>query len=79
MQQSTNAQRSKKRAFSDKERIAAIRKRYTLVDGERGDWRAELVVEPQSFYVCSGTTKKQAQWFAGMLAIALDRLIEQNA
>jgi len=56
-----------------------LRKECTRINGQRGGWNALLVLDHQSFYVVEQTPKVRAEWFRDMLAIALQRMISQNA
>lgn len=41
-------------------------------------WNCYLVIDNQSFCVVEDRTKKEAKWYAKMLEIALDRLLEKH-
>ena len=53
-----------------------IRKRYTRVVKVGGEWVAFLQIDHQGFAVCELTSRRRARWYADMLAIALERMIE---
>ena len=55
---------------------SAIEKRYTRVVKIAGKWNCYLQIDHQGFCVLEGRTKKEANWYAKMLAIALERLVE---
>lgn len=57
---------------------ARIRKRYTSVGKLYDEWAASLVIDHQSFRICSYTTKGHATWQANMLAIALERMLRHE-
>ena len=64
---------------SDAAACSAIRERYTSLSRDVGKYMAYLQIDHQSFPVCvEYTTKKRAEWFRDMLAIALQRMISQN-
>jgi hypothetical protein len=56
-------------------RQCRLRKRYTRLTKD-GEWQAYLVVEGQAFCICSCAAKAEANYFARMLAKAIDRLLQ---
>lgn len=55
-----------------------IRKRYTRVVKIGSKWNAYIQIDHQGFCIVEQTTKKRADWYAKMAAIALTRMLEQN-
>lgn len=57
-----------------------IRQRYTSLSKSGRKYMPYLQIDHQSFPICvEYTTKKRAEWFRDQLAIALRRMISQNA
>lgn len=74
-----NPEDEPQRRPSDAATCSAIRERYTSLSKAGRKYMAYLEIDHQSFPVCvEYTTKKRAEWFRDMLAIALQRMISQN-
>lgn len=41
-------------------------------------WNTYLQIDHQGFCICEQTTEDRANWYADMLTIALERLIERE-
>jgi hypothetical protein len=54
-----------------------IKKRYTRVVKVGGKWRCDFQVGVQGFTVCECETRREAVWFADMLAITIENLIAE--
>ena len=63
--------------MADKATIERLQDKYTSVVKIGDKWNTYLQIDHQGFCVVEQTTKKRAQWFARMLAIALAR-VESN-
>jgi len=50
-----------------------IRNNTVIRHSGRGQWTLRLKIDHQQFVICPATSKRDAQWTARMLAIALDR------
>ncbi len=59
--------------------VQEIQNKYTRIVKQDSKNLAYLQIGHQGFCVCPGTTKVRAKWFCKMLAVALSRLIEENA
>jgi len=59
--------------------IEEVRKKHTRVAMIGGKWSAFLQIDQQGFCICEGTTKKRANWYADMAAIAIKRLLDHDA
>ena len=59
--------------------LSEIQAKYTRVVRANGQYHAKLVVGNQSFRVGIEGTKEEAEWYAEMLAKAIQRLLEENA
>ncbi len=57
----------------------SIRKKYTQIIGYGKSRSVLLSIDQQSFYVVQHTTLKRAKWFQNNLAIALTRLLRNEA
>lgn len=55
---------------------SAIQAKYTKVVKIAGKWNCYLQIDQQGFCVADNRTKKEAVWYAKMLGIALERLVE---
>lgn len=66
----------RKYAAKRRRRITDIRHRYTRVTKIGDRWNAYLQIDHQGFCVVEQTTKKRAEWFACMLAVALAGMME---
>jgi hypothetical protein len=55
------------------------KKKYTRVTRMGDTWCLYLEIDHQGFRIDSGETKREAQWMQKMLAIALARMIDNNA
>jgi len=58
--------------------LAEIRRKYTRVVKLGPGWDTVLQIDHQGFSVVERATKARAQWYAKMLAIALERLLSSN-
>jgi hypothetical protein len=58
--------------------LKRLRKRYTRVVKIGDKWNTYQQIDHQGFKVVEQTTKRRAEWFADMLAIALQRLIQKE-
>jgi len=58
--------------------VKEIEAKYTRVVKIGGKWNAYLQIDHQGFTACEQTTKARAKWFAKMLAIALERMVENE-
>ena len=56
-----------------------LRDKYTRISKIGGNWTTFLSVGSQEFHVVDGTEKARAKWYADMLAIALENLINEEA
>lgn len=59
--------------------VQEIQNKYTRIVKQDRKYLAYLQIDQQGFCVCPGTTKVRAKWFCKMLAVALSRIIEENA
>jgi hypothetical protein len=59
-------------------RAKQLQRRYTRVVKACDKWNTFLQIDHQGFYVVAQTSKREAQWFARMLGIALARLVEKE-
>ena len=59
--------------------LEAVRTKYTRVSKVFGKWSAYIQIDHQGFCIIEGTTKKRANWIADMAAIAIKRLLDDNA
>ena len=57
--------------------IARLKKKYVRVKKIGDKWNTYLQIDHQGFTVVEQTTKKRAEWFGRMLAIALTRVIAE--
>lgn len=55
-----------------------LRKKYTRASTFFGEWAAVLKIDHQSFYLHGSESRKSENWTRDMLAIALDRMIENE-
>ena len=58
--------------------ISEVKRKYTKLEKMTDGWCLYLQIDHQGFLIIEATSKKQANWWAEMLAIALKRLIEKN-
>ena len=58
----------------DKALVARFKKKYGRVRKMGDKWNTDLQIEHQGFSVVEQTTKKRAEFFGKMLAIALSRV-----
>jgi len=58
--------------------LKELESKYTRVV-KMDKWNTHLQIDHQGFIVCFDTTKARAKWYAKMLAIAIKRLIENEA
>jgi hypothetical protein len=58
----------------DKKRVARMKKKYVRIKKLGYLWNTCLQIDHQGFTVVEQTTKKRAEFFAKMLAIALSRV-----
>jgi hypothetical protein len=58
--------------------VEDIQAKYTTVEKHGGQYIAVLKIGNQSFFVGNKTVKAHAQWYARMLAKALQVLIENE-
>lgn len=58
--------------------INEIRNHYTKVVKVNGQYRARLVIDNQSFDICSDRSKGEADWYAEMLAKALEKMLSTH-
>ena len=56
-----------------------IKEKYTRVVPMGKKWNCLLQIDHQGFTIAEGCKKKQAEWYAEMLAIALERLLNTEA
>jgi len=54
--------------------VARMKKKYVLVRKIGDKWNTYLQIDHQGFCVVQQTTKKRAEWYGKMLAIALARV-----
>jgi hypothetical protein len=54
--------------------ISRLKKRHVRTVKIGDKWNTYLIVDHQSFCVVEQTTKKRAEWFGKMLAVALTRV-----
>lgn len=59
--------------------LEEVRKKYTRVTKIWGKWSAYIQIDHQGFCIVEDTTKKRANWTADMAAIAIKRLLDNNA
>lgn len=55
-----------------------LRGKYTRLAKVAGEWTPFLQIDQQGFQTYASKTKKGAEWTRDMLAIALDRMIEDE-
>lgn len=55
-----------------------IREKYIRVVKMGDKWNTYLQIDHQGFCICEQTTEDRANWYADMLTIALERLIERE-
>lgn len=67
---------AKKNQPKSKERM--FRRRYTRVVKMGAKWSTYLQIDHQGFCVVEQTSKRRAEWFARMLAIAFARMVEKE-
>jgi hypothetical protein len=60
--------------MDDEATIKRLQDKYTSVVKIGSKWNTYLQIDHQGFCVVEQTTKKRAQWYAKMLAIALARV-----
>jgi len=58
----------------DKSLVARMKKKYVRVKKMGDKWNTYLQIDHQGFCVVEQTTKKRAEFFGKMLAIALSRV-----
>ena len=58
----------------DKSLVARMKKKYVRVKKMGDKWNTYLQIDHQGFCVVERTTKKRAEFFGKMLAIALSRV-----
>ena len=58
----------------DKKLVARMKKKYVRVHKIGNRWNTDLQIDHQGFTVVEQTTKKLAEFFGKMLAIALSRV-----
>jgi len=58
----------------DKQLVARMKKKYVQVKKLGDSWNTYLQIDHQGFCVVEQTTKKRAEFFGKMLAIALARV-----
>ena len=58
----------------DKSLVARMKKKYVRVRKMGDEWNTYLQIDHQGFCVVERTTKKRAEFFGKMLAIALSRV-----
>jgi hypothetical protein len=63
--------------MDDEATIKRLQDKYTSVVKIGDKWNTYLQIDHKGFCVVEQTTKKRAQWFARMVAIALAR-VESN-
>lgn len=54
--------------------IRRLRKKYVTTKKIGDKWNTYLQIDHQGFCVVQQTTKKRAEWFGKMLAVALSRV-----
>jgi hypothetical protein len=59
--------------------VTRILRQYTRVVKMGDKWNAYLQIDHQGFTVVENTSRRRAQWFAKMLAIALERMLENRS
>lgn len=59
-------------------RIGRIQDKYVRIIKMCGKWNVYLQIDHQGFSIETQTTKERAEWFGAMLAIALERLVENE-
>ena len=59
---------------ADKKTVAILKKKYISVRKIGDKWSTYLQIDHQGFSVVENTTRKRAEFFAKMLAIALTRV-----
>jgi hypothetical protein len=55
-----------------------IRERYTHIVKTEKKWNCYFHVGVQDFTICKCRTKREAEWYAEMLAIAIEALIKEQ-
>lgn len=58
--------------------ISKLRRRYVRVVKIADKWNTYLQIDHQGFCVVERTDYRRAQYFGKMLAVALNRMIEDN-
>lgn len=58
----------------EKKLVARMKKKYVRVEKMGDKWNTYLQIDHQGFIVVEQTTKKRAEFFGKMLAIALTRV-----
>lgn len=61
-----------------KNKRTELKRKYTRVTKIGDKWNTYLQIDHQVFCVLPEGTKREAQWWADMLAIALERLLENE-
>lgn len=59
-------------------RIGRIQDKYVRIIKMCGKWNVYLQIDHQGFSIIHQTDKPHAEWFGAMLAIALERLVENE-
>lgn len=54
---------------------SAIQAKYTRVVKIAGKWNCYLQIDHQGFCIADNRTKKEANWYAKMIGIALERFV----
>ena len=59
--------------------IRRLRKRYVSVKKIGDKWNTYLQIDHQGFCVVEQTTKRRADWYGNMLALALSRVVANDS
>jgi hypothetical protein len=69
----------KHRKVKEDPAVRRIRKRYVRTVKIGHAWDTYLQIDHQGFCVVDRTTRERARWFGRMLAVALARMLSDNA
>ena len=65
--------------YPNSTKISRIQDKYVRIVKMCVKWNVYLQIDHQGFSIEYQTTKRRAEWIGAMLAIALDRLVENEA
>lgn len=71
--------KKKDKPCSQQRMVSRLRRRYTRVVKMGDKWNTYLQIDHQGFCVVEQTCRHRAQWFGKMLAVALERMLADNA